>query len=146
MGMRPIGTPEELERRRRRAVELVKAGEHVDDVARILGCGRSSIYTWLKLDREKPEELAASPHPGPTPRLSDEQVQELEALLLQGARAHGYPNELWSARRVAQVIEKHFGIAYHVEHVRKLIRKRLRWSSQKPQKKAKQRDEAAIAR
>lgn len=143
--MRPKGSAEELERRRRRAVELVKNGEHVDDVARILGCGRSSIYTWLKLDREKPKELAARPHPGPAPRLSDEQIGELEALLLQGARAHGYHNDLWSARRVAEVIAKHFEIDYHVEHVRKLIRKRLRWSSQKPQKRAKQRDEAAIA-
>jgi transposase len=144
--MRPIGSAEALERRRRRAVELVKNGEHVDDVARILGCGRSSIYTWLKLDRDKPEELAAKPHPGPAPLLPDDQIRELEALLLQGARAHGYRNDLWSARRVAEVIARHFGIDYHVEHVRKLIRERLRWSSQKPQKKAEQRDEAAIAR
>lgn len=144
--MRPIGTPQELERRRRRAVDLVKNGEHVDDVARILGCGRSSIYTWLKLDREKPDELAARPHPGPTPLLTDEQIRELEALLLQGATAHGYPNQLWCARRVARLIDEHFGIAYHVEHVRKIIRNRLRRSSQVPQKKAKQRDEAAIAR
>jgi transposase len=144
--VRPIGTAKELELRRRRSVELVKNGEHVDDVARILGCGRSSIYTWLKLDREAPDELDARPHPGPTPLLTDQQIGELEALLLQGARAHGYHNDLWSASRVAEVIANHFGVSYHVEHVRKLIRKRLRWSSQKPQRKAKQRDEAAIAR
>src|ERR671914_2448632 len=48
-----------------------------------------------------PETLAAKPHPGPTPRLSDEQIKELEALLLRGARAHGWPNDLWSAQRVA---------------------------------------------
>jgi transposase len=63
-GMRPIGTAEELERRRRRAVQLVNEGEHPDDVARFLGCGRSSVYTWLKLQREAPAELAAKPHPG----------------------------------------------------------------------------------
>jgi transposase len=143
--MRPIGTAEELERRRRRAVELVKQGEHPDDVARFLGCGRSSVYTWVKLDREKPEELAARPHPGPAPLLSDDQIRQLEALLLRGARDHGYHNDLWSARRVAEVIRRHFGVEYHVEHVRKLIRKRLRWSSQRPQRRARQRDEAAIA-
>ena len=43
------------------------------------------------------------------------------------------------------MIRRHFGVDYHVEHVRKLIRRRLSWSSQKPQKKAKQRNEEEIA-
>jgi transposase len=92
-----------------------------------------------------PERLAARPHPGPTPRLSDEQIGELEALLLKGARAHGWPNDLWSAHRVAEMIRRHFGVGYHVEHARKLIRRRLHWSSQKPQKKARQRNAERIA-
>jgi transposase len=143
--MRPIGTAEELERRRRRAVELVKRGESPAKVAYFLGCGRSSVYTWLKADREDARKLAARPHPGPTPRLTDEQLEELEGLLLQGATAHGWPNDLWSAHRVTEMIRRHFGVAYHVEHVRKLIRRRLNWSSQRPQKQARQRNEAKIA-
>ena len=143
--MRPIGTAEDLERRHRRAVELVKRGESPAKVAYFLGCGRSSVYTWVKLDRGAPGRLAARPHPGPTPRLADEQIQELEGLLLQGARAHGWPNDLWSAHRVAEVIRRHFGVGYHVEHARKLVRRRLNWSSQRPQKKARQRNEAKIA-
>src|SRR5437763_1767276 len=89
MGMRPIGTAEELQRRRLRAVELVEQGESPDDVAHFLGCGRSSVYTWVKLARNTPEKLAAKPHPGPTPRLNAEQLKELEGLLLKGAKAHG---------------------------------------------------------
>ncbi len=145
MGMRPIGTAEELERRRRRAVELVKRGESPAKVAYFLGCGRSSVYTWLKAEREDARKLAARPHPGPTPRLPDEQIGELEGLLLKGATAHGWPNDLWSAHRVAEVIRRHFGVEYHVEHVRKLIRRRLNWSSQRPQKQARQRNAEKIA-
>jgi transposase len=129
--MRPIGTAEELQRRRIRAVELVEQGESPDDVARFLGCGRSSVYTWVKLARQAPERLAAKPHPGPKPRLS--------------AKAHGWRTELWTAARVAELIERHFRVRFHPEHVRKLLKRRLRWSSQKPQKKARERDEAAIA-
>jgi len=143
--MRPIGTAEELERRRRRAVELVKQGESPAKVAYFLGCGRSSVYTWVKLDRDAAEKLAAKPHTGPKPRLSDEQVKELEGLLLEGAKAHGWHNDLWSARRVAEMIRRHFGVECHVEHARKVIRRRLRWSSQKPQKKARQRNAEKIA-
>jgi transposase len=143
--MRPIGTSQELERRRRRAVELVKQGESPDDVAHFLGCGRSSVYTWLKLDREQPQALAAKTHPGRTPRLNHEQLAELEGLLLQGANAHGWRTQLWTADRVAALIERHFGVHFHPEHVRKVVRRKLVWTSQKPQRKAKERDEVAIA-
>jgi transposase len=69
----------------------------------------------------------------------------LEALLLKGAKAHGWRTELWTADRVAALIERHFGICFHPEHARKILKRRLRWTSQKPQRKAKQRDRAAIA-
>src|SRR3954468_6072101 len=140
MGMRPIGTAEELQRRRLRAVELVEQGESPADVAHFLGCGRSSVYTWVKLASQSLESLAARPHPGPTPRLSDAQLKELEALMLQGAKVHGWRTELWTAARAAELIERHFGIRFHPEHARKILKRRLRWTSQKPQKRAKERD------
>ena len=145
MGMRPIGTAQELERRRRRAVELMQQGESPTLIARILGVGRTSLYRWLALAQQSPEALAAKPHPGPAPRLTGPQIQELERRLPEGARAHGWHNDLWSARRVAEVIRRRFGVGYHTEHVRKIIRRRLNWSSQRPQKKAKQRNEEKIA-
>lgn len=143
--MRPIGTAQELQRRRLRFVELVRRGESPDDVAHFLGCGRSSVSTWAKLAQEGPQELAAKPHPGPKPRLTPEQLGELEALLLQGAKAHGWRTELWTAARVAALIQRHFAVSYHPEHVRKILKHSLGWTSQKPQRKAKDRDEAAIA-
>ena len=143
--MRPVGTAEELQRRRLRAVALVEQGESPDDVARFPGCGRSSAYTWVKLAKESLGGLAAKPHAGPKPRLSDAQLKELEGLLLQGAKAHGWRTELWTAARAAELIERHFHVRFHPEHVRKLLKRRLRGSSQKPQKKARERDEAAIA-
>jgi transposase len=142
--MRPIGTAEELQRRRIRAVELVNEGESPGDVAHFLGCGRSSVYTWVKLAREDPGKLAAKPHPGRTPRLGEADRRRLEELLLQGAVAHGWRTELWTAARVADLIERHFGIAFHPEHVRKVLKRKLNWTSQKPQKRARERDEAAI--
>ena len=143
-GMRPIGTAEELQRRRIRAVELVEQGESPDEVAHFLGCGRSSVYTWVKLAKLPIEALAARPHPGPKPRLTAEQLKGLEALLLQGAKAHGWRAELWTAARAAELIQRRFKIRFHPEHVRKLLKRRLRWTSQKPQRKAKERDEVAI--
>jgi transposase len=123
----------------------MQRGESPTVIARILGVCRTSLYRWLALAQRVPAALAAKPHPDPKLRLSNEQIRDLEGLLLQGAKAHGWHNELWSAQRVAQVIRRHFGVEYHVEHVRKIIRRRLHWSSQKPQQKAKQRDDEKIA-
>jgi transposase len=100
-------------------------GESATAIARIFGVNRPSLYRWRQAARSHPDGLAAKPHPGPTPRLSDAQLVELEGLLLQGATAHGWANELWTAPRVAEVIRRRFGISFHPEHVRKLLKRRL---------------------
>jgi len=143
--MRPKGTPAELERRRRRAVALVEQGESPSVVARILGVTTSSLHRWRRLARQ-PHGLEAKPTPGPTPRLSDYQLHKLAYFLRQGAHQHGWPNQLWTADRVAQLIRQRFGIDYHPEHVRKIVKQRLDWSSQKPQRRAREQNDKEVER
>jgi transposase len=49
--------------------------------------------------------------------LTDQQCEPLLPLLLQGARAHGFPNALWTLKRSAAVIQVQFGVRYHPAHV-----------------------------
>jgi transposase len=72
------------------------------------------------------------------------QHRRLLGLLLQGPRQHGYSTELWTLARVAEVIRRTFGVEYHPSHVWKLLRN-LGWSSQKPERRAREQDPAAIA-
>jgi transposase len=141
---RPVGTPEELERRRRRAVDLVQQGERPTVVARFLGVDRSSLYRWRQRVAKGPEALAAQPHPHRPCRLSDAQLIQLEDCLCQGAQAHGWPNALWTTARVAEVIRRTFGISFHHDHVGRFLRQRLNWTPQKPRRRARERDEDAI--
>ena len=134
----------ELEHRRRRAVAAVAEGQKPATVAKVLGVDRGSVYRWLRLART-PGGLDPQPLHRP-PGLSDRQLQRLQALLQQGASRHGWQTDLWTAARVAAVVRRHFGIGYHPEHVRKILKRRLGWTSQKPQTKAKERDEDAIRR
>ena len=145
IGMRPKGTAAELERRRCRAVELVAQGESPTVVARILGVRLSSLHRWRRMAR-RPHGLAAKPVPGPTPGLSNYHLRKLERLLLQGAQKHGWPNQLWTADRVTRLIRERFGIAYHPEHVRKILKQRLGWTSQKPKRKARERNDKEVER
>jgi len=126
-------------------VHLIAQGEARAVVARILGVHPKTLARWLRLARQ-PHGLDAKPQPGPRPGLSDEQLRQLEGLLLQGAKAHGWPNQLWTAARVARLIERHFGRAYHPEHVRKILKRRLGWTSQKPQRKARERSDKEVER
>jgi len=64
---------------------------------------------------------------------------------LRGPQAHGYRTDLWPLRRIAELIRKLFGVRDDPAHVYKLLR-RLGWSCQKPERRAKERDEAAIQR
>lgn len=141
---RPLGTAAELERRRRLAVDRVRQGEKPAVVARVLGVNRNSLYRWRCQAEHGPDALAAKPHPGRPPRLSDDQLRQLERLLAQGADAHGWPNRLWTTARVAQVIRRHFHVTLHPDHLGRMLRTRLGWSPQKPRRKARERDEDAI--
>lgn len=143
--MRPKGTAAELERRRRRAVELVEQGESPTVVARILGVRPASVHRWRRM-AQKPHGLDARPIPGPSPRLSNYHLRKLERFLRQGAQKHGWPNDLWTADRVARLIEQRFGISFHPEHVRKILKRRLGWTSQKPKRKARERNDKEVER
>jgi transposase len=143
--MRPKGTPKELERRRMRAVHLLEQGESPTVVARILGVTAPSLHRWRRLARQG-EGLRAQPVQGRPRLLSDQQLQHLEHLLHQGPVAHGWPNHLWTAARVAVLIQRHFGVPYHPDHVRKLLKQRLHWTSQKPQKHPRERNDKEVER
>jgi transposase len=140
---RPLGTAAELERRRRQAVQAVGQGESPDAVARILGVNRCSVFRWLAMARQ-PDGLAAKPHTGPVPRLSLDQHSRLEALLAQGAKAHGWGNQLWTCSRVVELIRRHFGVSFHHDHVGRFLRARLNWTPQKPRRQARERKEDEI--
>lgn len=55
-------------------------------------------------------------------------------------------NHLWTAKRVAVLIRRPFDIRYHPDHVRRLLRRRLSWTSQKPQKRARERNLKEVER
>lgn len=144
--MRPPGSPQALERRRRRAIKLLEQGWQPVEVARQVGVDRRSVRRWKAAYLKRGEAgISAQPTPGRPPALDKKAKARLERILLKGAQAAGYPTDLWSCPRVAQVIAEHFGVEYHVDHIGRLLRG-MGWSPQKPTRRAAERDEAAIRR
>lgn len=89
--------------------------------------------------------LAAKPHPGPTPKLSPEQKQELLAILDAGPTASGFKTDLWTCARVAKVVRQKFRVSYHPDHVGRILHD-LGYSPQKPRRVAREQDAEAVER
>ena len=143
---RPKGSAELIEARRRNALRLVDQGYSLNEAARLVACAASSVMRWRTARaRGGKNALKVRFSPGRPPRLSAAQKRRLTKILLRGAIANGYRTELWTLRRIAEVIERRFGVRYHWSHVARLMHG-LRWSSQKPERRALERDEAKIRR
>ena len=143
-GMRPSGSPHELEQRRYRALALLQQGLSPVEVAQRVGVDRRSVRRWNSAARRQGREaLAAQPASGRPPRLSVGQRRLLEKTLLRGAEGAGFPTPLWTCPRVATWIERRFGIRYHIDHVCRLLHG-LGFTPQKPARRAVERDEEAI--
>ena len=141
--MRPQGSPDQLEKRRRRAVALLTKGESYREVAWASGASLSSVVRWFQAFRRKGlKGLESRPTPGRPCRLLQAQRKQLEKLLLQGAQRAGYSTDLWTLRRISKLIQKEFGVRYSSSAVWRLLVVDLEWSSQKPERRDTQRDQA----
>lgn len=132
------------EARRLRAWELKQQGWKQNKIAEALGVTEGAVSQWISKARDQGvEALYSRKGGGPKPRLSDEQLARLPALLEQGPAAYGFRGDVWTRPRVVTVIEREFGVTYTPQHVGNLLRK-VGWSRQKPVQRASQRDEEAI--
>jgi len=142
--MRPQGSPEQLEKRRKRAMVMLEQGCQPVEIARKLGVDRRSVRRWKAAYlRDGMEGIQARLAPGRPPKLDNREKGQLEKVLLKGAQAAGFLTDLWTCPRVAALIEARFGVRYHVDHIGRLLRG-LGWSPQKPARRAMERDERSI--
>ena len=82
---------------------------------------------------------------GKPAQLGPAELAKLRRVLDRGAVAAGFDNDLWTLARVAEVIERTTGVAHHPGHVWRIL-KRMRWSLQRPARKAVEGNEAEITR
>ena len=144
--MRPKGTAQQLEQRRLQAMALLEQGHSQVEVARRLGVTAGAVSQWRKTYvLGGPEALRAKPQRGRPAKLTAKQRQRLWRILVKGPGRSGYRTSLWTLRRVAEVIEKSFGVRYDPSSVWHILRG-MGWSCQKPERRARERDQRAIER
>jgi len=146
--MRTVGTPAELQRRRRLAVQRVAEGYSTEEVADFLDVAPRSVWRWLAAFRhDGAEGLAARPRsaPGPPPKLTRTQEKIVLRWLSDSPTEYGFPTDLWSAPRLAQLIEQEFGVHFHPHYLSTWLRQRG-YTPQKPRRVPREHDDEVIAR
>jgi transposase len=131
--------------RRERAAELFAQGRSQAQVARELDLSRQSASRWHA--RWQADGTTALRTRGPTgrrPKVADDQLEGIQQALLEGALAHGFDTDVWTLERIAVVIQDLTGVELSNPSVWRLLRGRLGWTVQRPQRQAKERDQQAI--
>jgi transposase len=142
--MHILTSPAAREARRKIAGQLLLEGKSIREVARIVKASTSSVKGWKDaVVRRGLDALNAKPHPGRRPRLNRAQKKQLVRILLRGPLDAGYRTDLWTCGRVAEVVERKLGVRYHPGHMWKILRS-LNWTCQRPEQRARERNEAAI--
>ena len=133
-----------LERRRLAAARLLAQGLSEAEVARRVGVHRQSVNRWAQqLAEGGRPALKRAPRTGRPPRLSAADLTRIGRALKRGPEALGYGTSLWTAWRVADLIERECGVRYSTVHAWRVLRA-LGWTPQRPAGRALERDEAAI--
>src|SRR5712692_9028638 len=126
---RPRRDFQAMEERRMRAADLFEQGVSPAEIARQLGVCHQIVSDWRAVWRRSGRDgLRGAGRAGRLPKLSREQLAEVEAALAKGAEANGYANDVWTLKRVAEVIERVTGVTYHPARVWYILRHWLRWS------------------
>jgi len=137
---------EAMEQRRLRAARMFERGAAQAEVARTLGVSRQSAMLWERAwKRAGKKGLEGAGRAGRKPRLTAAQRTRVEQALREEPQAHGYRTELWTLLRIAAVIERETGVAYHPGHVWRVLHG-LGWSHQRSTTRTRERSEEAIAR
>lgn len=138
---------DQLERRRRQAAKLLDRGLSQAEVARRVKVSRESVRRWANRIAAggAGEGLKKAGRAGRSARLGPAELEQLEQILLAGPEKSGFPNSLWTLDRIAEVVQKQFGVKYHAGHVWWILRRKMGWSCQRPVGRARERNEVAIA-
>lgn len=112
-----------------------KQGQSPADIEETFGFSKNNVYEWLDRFEERglEEALYDESKPGRPSRLTDEQREELEAVLHESPEEVGYDVQAWTPQFVQHWINEHFDIEYTQRHVRRLMDDAgLSWRTARP--------------
>jgi transposase len=141
---KPKDARHEREKVRARAGKLFRKGVPQAEVARRCKVTRAAVSQWhTAWKQNKKTGLASKGSPGFPSRLDEKKRELFRKAVLRGPLFHGYATDLWTLSRLAAVMKKETGVKFQHNRTWQVVRE-LGFTCQKPQVRARERDEAAI--
>jgi transposase len=132
--------------RRFQAWQHQQQGWSQRQIAEALGVSEAAVSQWMRRARDGgPAALRHQPPSGAPRRLAADQLARLPELLHRGAEADGCRGPMWTCGRIAAVMRLACGVSSPPVPGGRVLNT-LRWSPQQPARRARQRDETALAR
>ena len=128
------------------AMRLVDQGIRVEDIAFGMRLNRSTVFGWVRKCRQGGlTVLKSTKAPGARPKLKQQEIMKLVALLLKPAMDFGFESDLWTGPRVRVLIKREFGVKFHPKHMPRFLA-RLGLVRKTPERRALEQDPKAVAR
>ena len=144
--MRNKGSPAALEYRRILAVRRLLDGCTTEEVADFLEVDRRTVKRWWAIFRRHGwDGLAALTVSGRPRKLTSTQEKIVLRWLQDSPTMYGFATELWTCKRMTQLIAEEWGIRFHPHSLSRWLRARG-YTPQKPQRVPRERDPEVITR
>jgi transposase len=141
---KPSLSCKDKEKRRLKAGKMFDKDISQAEIARKLKVTPTAVNQWHKTwDKGGSEALKSIGSPGPESELTLEKSKKFKKAILKGPEAYGYETNLWTLPRLRSVMKKINKIDFSEVWIWHIVRD-LGFTPQKPQVKAKQRNEKAI--
>jgi transposase len=128
------------------AVARVRSGYTQKEVADFLGVHPRSVQRWMQAYRRHGlAGLKAKPASGRPPKLTARQQRQVLQWFRRSPTEFGFSTELWTAPRVAKLIERKFKVRFHPRYLNQWLAQR-RITPQMPSRRARERNEREIRR
>jgi transposase len=115
---------DDMETRRLAAAKDLLNGSSQSQVARRYGVSRTTASRWHRsivvkgVDGMRKRRATGRPS-----RLTADQVDSIRQMYFEGAAAHGFSRDRWTTGKLAEAIERKFGVRYDQDHVGRLMHK-----------------------
>ena len=135
-----------LEEMRFRAIEWYQSGKSVSEIANLLGLHWGSVSRWLtRWRRQGRRALKGRKATGRPPKLDCKRYgKAILKLVKRPATDYGYEHPLWTCQRIAQVLRAELNLTVSIPTLWRQLKK-LKLSSQKPERRALEQDPQARA-
>lgn len=133
-----------MEYMRMQSIRLFKEGKRADEIADFFGVTIDAVYKWKRKHKEKGVEgLRSKKAKGKKPTLDESDKLQIVSFLEKSATEFGFETQLWTCKRVQQVIKNKLGKSIAISNLWNALRK-WKLSPQMPEKEYAEKDKKKV--